>query len=638
MNSISILKVIIGLIAYSLLYLLLSKLSEGWFEQAHLFAFSVVILFSLLFNRFFNNSYSTNPQARFQFKRNKQYQLLESLIQSLVGSIRYQEVKKLLFGTFEKLLSRKAHAFYLWDSGLYYLSHYANVENNNELPITIEPSFFNNIPANQHHFNIDTDGVLTEDKRNNLKNIKLTEVYIFSGHNKVFAFLLTTPDAKKLLNREPIKSTFQRVQKKAGLALENTGLYLDLEKKNFETKKLIEISQKVLSSLDIHDILDFILDALGSLIKYDAAVIFLLDDSGRILRSTSSRGYEGTNQEILKLKVGPGSAAGFVVQTKQIDVIQNVKNAVHYCPARKETVSQIAVPFLFDGNVLGVITVESDQEEFFTYNEIELIKMFANLVAVAIYNARQVEIRLAKKALEMELINAATVQKGLLIRRFPRIKNLSYIAENIPSKIVSGDLFDFQKINENALAVAIGDVAGKGAPAALMMTLVLAGFRSQHKKETGTSYVVNHMNDLLTQTTIEGKFTTFFYGIIRTDKDKIIYTNAGHNPPILIKANGDVHYLKTGGIVLGFLDKQTYKQGEITFNKGDIFIAFTDGVTETMDRDENEFGENRIIETICKHQDKSVHEIKRILSESLRSFSNSRSNSDDLTIILAKHE
>lgn len=637
MNIIFILKVVIGFIVYSLLYFGLYALLNGIIEKPYFVAFAIVILLNLIFDRVLRNYYGHYLQAPFQFHRMEQNQILEKLIQKLVGSIRYQDVKKQLFEAFEKLFPKTPHVFYLLDNDHYYLSHYANIPKNNDLPVTIDSSYFKDIDLSTEHLNVNKDISLPEKKIKALINLDLLDIYIFPGQNQIFAFLLTTRDAKKLIGRDPLKNSFKRVQKKAGLILENTGLFLDLEKKHFEIKKVIEVSQHVLSSLDTNTILDFILSSLSTLISYDAAVIFLLDDDGKSLRSTSSRGYENTDPKILNLKVGQGSA-GFVVQTKNIDVINNVKNAVHYCKSREETVSQISLPFLFDGSVLGVITLESNQEEFFKQNEIELLRMFANLVAVAIYNARQVEIRLAKQAYELELINAATVQKGLLIQQPPRIEKLSITAENTPSKIVSGDLYDFCKIGENAIGVAIGDVAGKGAPAALMMTLVLAGFRSQNKTDSTTCDVINRMNDLLTQTTIEGKYTTFFYGIIRMDIDKIIFTNAGHNPPMLLKMNGDVHYLNTGGIVLGFLEAQHYKQEEISFEAGDIFVAFTDGVTETMDANENEFGEERITKILKKYQNKSVYEIKDALYKSLKEFSNFKLNDDDLTIIIAKHE
>jgi phosphoserine phosphatase RsbU/P len=638
LNINALLKTISSFIVYMLLFLLFYEVSKAWIANAYVLAFALVILLNLLFNRKLNILLGHYLQFPLFLQRDIQNQILEVLLDNLEETVQYQEVKKLLFEAFEKLLPNTAHAFYVWDGGTYYLSHYEYINQAAELPVSIEATFFKNIDADEDHFAINKQVPLLKKKRKALKKLNLTQVYIFNGHNQAFAFLLTTPETRKRLKRDPLKQTLSHVQKKAGIVLENTGLFIDLKRRDEETRKLIEVSQKVLTSLDIRDILDYILDALSSLMPYDAAVIFLLDDSDKVLESFSSRGYGNAARDMLKLKVGTGSSAGFVVQTKQVEVIKNVKSAPHYYAARSETLSQIAVPFLYDGTVLGVLTVESDEEEFFTQNEIELIKMFANLVAVAIYNARQVEIRLAKKALELELINAATVQKGLLLRDLPQIKNLTYTAENIPSKIVSGDLYDFQVIDPHSLAVAIGDVAGKGAPAALMMTLVLAAFRSQNKKEHSTSEVVSRLNDLLTQTTIEGKFTTFFYGIIQTDKSRIIYTNAGHNYPILVKANGTVQELKTGGIVMGFLDKQSYKQAEAIFEKGDIFVAFTDGVSETMDKNEQEFGEKRIIEIVKANQNKPVNEIKQNLFKSLQAFSNFKLNKDDLTIIIAKHE
>ncbi len=637
MNIIFTLKVIIGFIVYGLLYLGLFALLDDKTENAHHIAFTVVIILNLIFDRVLRSYYSHYLQAPFKFYRLEQKKILGGLVQKLVGSIRYHEAEKLLFQGFEKLLPKTPHAFYLWDNDRYYLSHTVNIDAPKTLPVTIGSSYFENIKFGTGHLTIEKDLQLPQQKVNALKKAGLSEVYLFPGHSQIFAFLLAGSEATKLFNREPIRKPFQRVQKKTGLILENTGLFFDLERRNLHIKKLIEVSQQVLSSLNMQSILDYILDALATLISYDASVIFLLDKDGESLHSTNSRGYENIDHNILNLKVGQGSA-GFVVQTKKVDVINNVANASHYCAARQETVSQIALPILYDDVVLGVITLESNKEEFFKKNEIELLKMFANLVAVAIHNARQVEIRLAKQAYEHELINAATVQKGLLIRRIPLIENLSVTAENTPSKIVSGDLYDFRKINDHALGVAIGDVSGKGAPAALMMTLVLAGFRSQDKTDSTSCDVVNRMNDLLTQTTIEGKYTTFFYGVIRMDTHKIIYTNAGHNPPILLKKNGEVKYLATGGMVIGFMEAQQYKQEEVSFEPGDIFIAFTDGVTETMDLEENEFGEDRIIESVRANKDKSVYEIKEELYKSLKTFSHDQLNADDLTLVIAKHE
>lgn len=636
MRYLFVLKIILELFTYVVLFWALQKLFDNQGSISFFIAFTIVTLINLLFGRLIRDTLRPFMEAPFIYRLNQKKFVFEKLIQQLVGSIQYQEIKKLLFASFKEVMPKVPHAFYIWENDYYYLSHYANIENAEHLPPSVKAEYFRQLVTEAAHFSL-KDLAVPEHKFAAFNKAGITEFYTFPGHNQIFAFLLTGKQVKRLFNREPVRPVFEKVQTKAGLILENSGLFIDLEKKNFETKKLIEVSQKILSTLETKEILDFILDALSTLISYNAAIIFLLADDGQTLKSTSTRGYENSDPELLKLKVGQG-AAGHVVQTKQIDVLQNVKNAKFYCEVRKQTKSQITVPLLFDGLVLGVICLESDTEDFFTENDIEILKMFANLAAIAIHNARQVEIRLAKQAFEHELINAATVQKGLLVTQLPRIKNLNITAENIPSKIVSGDLYDFIRLSANSLGIAIGDVSGKGAPAALMMTLVLAGFRAQTKTESTTCDVVNRLNDLLTLTTIEGKYTTFFYGIIRLDQNKIIYTNAGHNPPILIRKNGEIIYLKTGGIVLGFLENQNYKQEEIPFESGDILIAFTDGVTETMNNYEEEFGEDRIINIIRNNNHKTVFEIKEALKDALTDFSDQSLQADDLTLIIARHD
>ena len=216
---------------YGVLFFLLNTFLETKTENASFIAFTVVILFNLIFDRVLRNYYVHHLQSPFKFQRLKQKQILEALIQNLVGSIRYQEVKKLLFEAFEKLLPKSAHVFYIWDSGQFYLSHYANIDHSKKLPITIESSFFKNIDLNQEHIDLNKLSFLGEDKIKILKSLNLTSIFIFTGHNQAFAFLLTIPEAKRMLNREPIKSSFVRVQKKAGLILENTGLFIDLKRK-----------------------------------------------------------------------------------------------------------------------------------------------------------------------------------------------------------------------------------------------------------------------------------------------------------------------------------------------------------------------------------------------------------------------
>ena len=563
---------------------------------------------------------------------------LENLNDNLNRVIRYHEITKIISETFDIILENTPYAFYIMENNRYYLVHYRNLDDNSEILLTnLKSENFENLTRDEIVYsNLESIGmeklVVTK-----FLDAGLNSAFPFWGHDHIFAWLFADLSRISFIKDKPTQKLFQKIQKKAGLILENSALFIDLEKKNYETTKIIEVSQKILSSLDTKNILDFILESLQKIIRFDAASIFILDDDGKILLNTSSIGYENSLGDKLHLKVGEG-ACGWVVQTKQVDVLDDVRGAEHYCELRPETHSQISIPMLFDEKVLGVICVESNQIAYFTDNLVDVLKLFTHLASIAVHNARQFEIMLAKQALEHELVNASAVQQRLLVQQFPKIQKLSITAENIASKIVSGDIYDFIKLDDTTLCVAIGDVSGKGAPAALMMTLIMAGLRSQDKSNFSAKSIVYQINNLLYDSISRNKFASFFYAQINMDTDKIMYSNAGHNPPIIVHADGSVCELTTGGIVLGYIQNYTYQQSEIEFHPNEIFAAYTDGVTETLNNKEEEFGEQRFKDIIIQNRDKPVEQIRKKVIQALKEFSNNNNPVDDVTIIICKHE
>ena len=563
---------------------------------------------------------------------------LETLNDNLNRSVRFHEITKIISETFDLILENIPYAFYILENNRYYLTHYRNLDDHSEILLTNLKS--DNIKSISRDITVFNNlGNLDFDKSilNHFINAGLISIFPFWGHEQIFALLFTDESKIKFIKNKSAQKLFQKIQKKAGLILENSALFIDLEKKNYETAKIIEVSQKILSSLDTKNILDFILDSLQKIIQFDAASIFLLEEKGKILLNTSSIGYENALGDKLHLKVGEG-ACGWVVQTKQVDVLDDVRGAEHYYELRPDTHSQISIPLLFDSKVLGVICVESNQIAYFTDNLVEVLKLFAHLAAIAIHNAQQFEVMLAKQALEHELVNASAVQQRLLVQQFPKIPNLSLTAENIASKIVSGDMYDFIKLDDKILGIAIGDVSGKGAPAALMMTLIMAGLRSQHKSNSSVKHLVYQINNLLYDSISRNKFASFFYAQVNMISDKIIYSNAGHNPPILISADGSVKSLNTGGIVLGYIQDFLYEQDEVDFKSGDLLAAYTDGVTETQNNKDEEFGEARLIDLLIQHRDKTVEQIQKKIIQSLKEFSDNTNPVDDITLIICKHE
>jgi len=257
---------------------------------------------------------------------------------------------------------------------------------------------------------------------------------------------------------------------------------------------------------------------------------------------------------------------------------------------------------------------------------------------IAIHNAKQYEISLTKKNLEHELINAAKVQKVLLPQRPPVQENLSISFIHIPSKLVSGDLFDLVGIDNKTLGLVVGDVSGKGAGAAIMMSLVLAGFRAYKKSRLAVCEIVARLNNLLEESVSDGRYATLFYALISTENNQITFSNAGHNPPYLFRIDGEIEELTDGGIVLGYLANQIYKQKTIPFNRGDILITYTDGITEALNRDGEEFGVERLKHILKNHSDLSCHNLRNKILEEVNNHTKSKLISDDRTLVIVKYK
>ncbi|MBN2426330.1 MAG: SpoIIE family protein phosphatase [Calditrichaceae bacterium] len=618
-------------IIYSLIFAFIRWISGGQLWPAFILTVLIILVLHDQISAFIRKLIS----YRYYTKVKDAALLLDQLNTSLNNAVRYHDVTRQLFNSFDSLLSETPYAFFIMENNKYYLAHYADVRDE-ELTLLN----FNNDAivkgALENELMINAEKCLQDKaivKIFNRHNLDI--VYPFLGHTQPIAFLVVNSKYFNLIHDAEVRRLFEKIQKKAGLILENTALLLDLERKNTEMRKLIEMSQKILSSFDIKNILDFVIATLQTIIGYDAAAIFLLDKSGKKLLNTSSTGYETDQIDQLKLKVGQG-AVGWVAQTGKIDLLEDVRNAEHYWPLRPQTRSQISLPLLFDGRVLGVLCLESNRLSYFNSGMVDSLKLFTHLAAIALHNAQQLDLILANKGFEHDLINASTVQKGLLVQNIPVVKPLKVSAVNISSKIISGDLYDVIKYNDSALGLAIGDVSGKGAPAALMMTLILAGLRSHKQTFLTVCDLVYRLNNLLCESTIEGKYASFFYGVASIKDKRFYYCNAGHNPPIFIRADGSIQRLTEGGPVIGFLSDHDYIQNDVYFDTGDLLVAYTDGITEAMNSNEEEFGEERLTKIAVDNRNGTVQEIKETILQAVREFSSSEEPLDDMTLLICK--
>jgi len=629
-------RIILFLIIFST-YFLLDKALFFLTSWSGLISAAAAIIFYLIFSDSLLNLTRKLTSKEFYRKVTAAGIVLNNLNRNLNRARHYDEVTNEIFSSLEELFDQIPCLLYILKNEKFRLAYHVNINDPEFLSLDIDASYLKGIERKTLKIKIADNDLCTAKIKEHFISNELNDLLPFHGHEQIFAFLAIDYEKIVFFNDPDTLELFRKIQRKTGIVLENKGLLLDLEKKHDQTRKLIEISQKILSAFDTKQVLDFILESLKSLIDFDAASIFLLDKSGRRLLNTSHTGYDNESIINLPLKVGQG-ACGWTVETREIDVVDDVRTAEHYYSLRNETKSQISIPLIYDNDVLGVLCLESDRLAFFNQSLTENLQLFAHFASLAIHNARQMNVLLTKRALEHELIDAGIVQKQLLVQHPPSIQNLKITALNIPSILVSGDLYDIIKYNDSTLGVAIGDVSGKGAAAALMMTLILAGLRS-HKRSFNTACdVVYRLNNLLFESTTDGKFATFFFAIVSTEKNKLVFTNAGHNDPILIKADGEIVRLHNGGIVLGFQPDWEYIQEEIDFGPGDLFVGFTDGVTEIFNKDEEEFGDDRLVRLVNENRNKSVYELKSIIIDAVNAFAAEDDNRDDVTLVIFKND
>ncbi len=624
------LQIIIQVVFFLLLYVII----RFGFQVTDILAAFILILLLLLFRPVTDKMFSILYSRIFRGKYVKIEQGLDTFENQISEISHYHELFPQFYYLFNILFAPKTWLFYVFEDSDFRIVEYDTSRFGEGLPLEI--CFYGEMEtADIVHLN-ELEKPSTRDIGFNVEmflNHQLDTLIPIKGKNQIVALIFTARSNLDFIHDRRINKKAEDVLLKTGQILESSALYLDLFQRNLELKKVFEVSKKLLSSLNTDDILDFLLDALAEVIHFDAGVIFLVDPERKKLYQKVSRGYE--EGQDLTIKLGQG-ACGWVAETRKISLITDVDTAEHYCAIRKETRSQVSIPLIKQDELMGVLSLESNEKNGFTNQSLELLKLFANQAIIALDNAKQYEISLMKKHLEHELVDAGKVQKVLLPQHPPHFSNLNISFVHIPSKLVSGDLFDLVPINDHLLGLVVGDVSGKGAGAAIMMSLVLAGFRAYKKSRRAVCEVVARLNNLLEESVSDGNYATLFYALISTEQKTITYTNAGHNPPFLFRANGSIEELSGGGIVLGYLVNQIYKQTIVPFYPGDILVTYTDGITEALNIQEEEFGEDRLKSVVEQNRHLNSYELRNKILEEVDKFTQSDHISDDRTIVIVK--
>jgi sigma-B regulation protein RsbU (phosphoserine phosphatase) len=406
-------------------------------------------------------------------------------------------------------------------------------------------------------------------------------------------------------------------------------------------RMLLDITKKISRSLDLQEVLNLVMDTLDSLIPYDAAGIFVVkcDDSLAedpcVFRAEAVRGYDIEELTNLHLKLGEG-LIGQVAVTAEPIISSDVRKNANYINARGQTRSEMVAPIISNTEVIGVFDLESDELNAYHADDLEVLMLLASQVAIIIEKVMLHEQMIEKKRLEGQLEVARQVQLELLPAKDPQLAGYDISAYNFPTEEVSGDYYDWVKIYDDQIGLVIADVSGKGVPAALLMAFLRASLRAATHIGYSPHISMAKVNYLLWESIERNQFVTAFYGILDVTNKTLTYTNGGHNPPILLKQNGDFSFMERGSVPLGMFRDTRYHDYYLTTEPGDVLVLYTDGVTEAHNLIGEEYGRERLAQSARANQRLGARDLIAALHNEVLEWTEGQGATDDVTFFVIK--
>lgn len=403
---------------------------------------------------------------------------------------------------------------------------------------------------------------------------------------------------------------------------------------------LLDITKTISRSLDLDEVLNLVMDTLGSLLPYDAAGIYLIEKSESgdpyIFKSKVIRGYDISFELIEpRLKIGEGFI-GRVAQSGKPIISPDVSQDARYFAARKPTRSEMIAPIISNDKVIGVFDLESDQLNAYNEDDLAVLQLLTSHVAIIIEKVELTEQAIEKKRIEAQLEIARAVQLELLPDHDPDFENFDISAYVFPTEEVSGDYYDWVQIFDDQIGIVVADAVGKGVPAALLMSFLRASLRSGIQIGYAPHIALSNVNNLLWDSIEENQFITAIYGILDGTNRTFVFSNAGHNPPILIKPDGEFRFVEYGDTPLGMFYDTHYHQHFIRLEKGQVLVIYTDGITEAANEKGEEYGQERFAKRILECIDLPAKEMIDYVRRGVSDFTTRKFLDDDGTLFVIK--
>jgi sigma-B regulation protein RsbU (phosphoserine phosphatase) len=419
------------------------------------------------------------------------------------------------------------------------------------------------------------------------------------------------------------------------IGIENAQLYTRTTRQARTLMLLNEIARELTSILNVDELLGRVAELLNRIIDYQMFSILLVDETGEKLTHRFSLRFQENIHLKHEIPLGRG-IVGAAAQSKQTLLVSDVSKDSRYIPVNPETKSELAVPLIYKDNVIGVLDLEHTRRGFFTEDHKRTITTLAAQLAIALENARLYEeVARQERRLERDLALARELQFRLLPDANPNMAHLDVAAKFMPARAIGGDLYDYVNYSLSRLGIVIGDVSGKGAPAAIYAALVSGILRSHAPMEPGPAEMLSAVNLSLGERRIEGQFVSLIYAVWDDQRRTLQVSNSGLPRPFYIH-DGKIEIIEATGLPLGLFDEAEYDEFTFKTKPGDMFIFFSDGILDAQNKAGQLFGRTGIERAIATCGDQSAECVVSSIFKAAQDHASGVEPFDDETVVAIK--
>ena len=440
------------------------------------------------------------------------------------------------------------------------------------------------------------------------------------------------------LPAKPLLALFRVHARLASMALRDAELLFSTQRTLNKLSFLVEASKALNSTLDLAELLGRILDVAKTHTEAERGTLFLVDEKTDEIWSLIAHGLE--KQEI-RLPIGKG-IAGHVAQSGEVVLIPDAYADPRFNPEVDKrtgyrTRNILCLPIRNKaGKIIAALQLLNKQSGPFVEEDAEFLLTLSGHMALALENAQLHQALIDKERLEKELALARGIQRSLLPDTAPLVEGFDIAILNEPCYAVGGDYYDFLNLGPNTLLVVIADVEGKGVSSALVMSNLQATLRALVLHLHSLDEIAESLNRMILTDTRSQKYLSIFIGLIDIRRRGLHYINCGHVPPVIVRPGQENIHLTEGGMVIGLFENARYQRGQTKLQKGDILVLCTDGITESMDTMQEEYGTERMVQCVATASDKKAMDIVTTLSGDVAQFSRHGTHIDDKVVIVVK--